>query len=312
MSRIQSAFLLIFLLFPGSRYAGALQEKPEIWEPGTKVYSYGAAINGSDSQPVESIIGEPVPHKVQQGETLLDIARRHHLGYLELIQANPGVDPWVPPVGLEIKVPSTWILPRPKAKGFVLNIPEMRLYYYLSDTEVMTFPLGIGMEGWDTPAGKYRIGEKRKNPIWYVPKSIQAEMDEPRSVIPPGPENPLGSYWMRLSHTSYGIHGTNNPWAVGRKVTHGCLRLYPEDIAFLYPRVSSNLPVEIMYKRAKVGFKEGQPYFQVYRYQNAEDGILLVELIQAVRDLELDVDLRRMRELLRGAQDGALIPVPLK
>ena len=175
----------------------------------------------------------------------------------------------------------------------------------------MTFPLGIGMEGWDTPAGKYWIGEKRENPFWYVPKSIQEEMEEPRHVIPPGPENPLGSHWMRLSKTAYGIHGTNNPWAVGRKVTHGCIRLYPEDIAFLFPRVSPNTPVEITYNYAKVGVKGGNPYFQIYRYRGTEDVVLFAELIKQVRKLGLSVDLRRMRNMLRDAEEGALIPVPL-
>ena len=306
------ASFLFVLLVLGAYHTEALQEKPEIWQPSTKVYKYSAPEDRVGAHQVETIIGAARTHKVQQGETLLDIARLHHLGYLELIQANPRVDPWVPPVGLAINIPSTWILPQQKTQGFVLNIPEMRLYYYISATEVMTFPLGIGMEGWDTPAGKYWIGEKRKAPVWYVPKSIQEEMEQPRRVIPPGPENPLGSHWMRLSATSYGIHGTNNPWAVGRKVTHGCIRLYPEDIAFLFPKVSSNTPVEIMYKRAKVGLREGKPYFQIYRYHNAEDGNLLIELIQAVRKLELSVDLRRMREMLRDAQEGALIPVPLQ
>lgn len=303
---------LIFLVVLGTYRTEALQEKPEIWPPNTKVYLYGPPGDGVDSGQAETIIGETVRHKVQEGETLLDIARLHHLGYHELIQANPGVDPWLPPVGLEINIPSTWILPQEKTRGFVLNIPEMRLYYYLSDSEVMTFPLGIGMEGWDTPAGKYWIGEKRENPFWFVPKSIQEEMEEPRKVIPPGPENPLGSHWMRLSKTSYGIHGTNNPWAVGRKVTHGCIRLYPEDIAFLFPRVSPNTPVEITYKHAKVGLKGGNPYFQIYRYGDTEDMVLFAELIKQVRKLGLSVDLRRMRNMLRDAEEGALIPVPLK
>jgi len=303
---------LIFLVVLGTYRTEALQEKPEIWSPNTKVYLYGPPGDGVDSGQAETIIGETVRHKVQEGETLLDIARLHHLGYHELIQANPGVDPWLPPVGLQINIPSTWILPQEKTRGFVLNIPEMRLYYYLTDSEVMTFPLGIGMEGWDTPAGKYWIGEKRENPFWFVPKSIQEEMEEPRKVIPPGPENPLGSHWMRLSKTSYGIHGTNNPWAVGRKVTHGCIRLYPEDIAFLFPLVSPNTPVEITYKHAKVGLKGGNPYFQIYRYGDTEDMVLFAELIKQVRKLGLSVDLRRMRNMLRDAEEGALIPVPLK
>ena len=314
MKVIGTLVIVLFLLLAlGAVRAEALQGKPEIWQPNTTVFQYGTPDDGVDSDPADTIIGEAVRHKVQDGETLLDIARLYHLGYHELIQANPGVDPWIPPVGLEINIPSTWILPRERHQGFVLNIPEMRLYYYLSDTQVMTFPLGIGMEGWDTPAGKYWIGEKRKNPFWYVPKSIQEEMEVPRKVIPPGPENPLGSHWMRLSKTSYGIHGTNNPWAVGRKVTHGCIRLYPEDIAFLFPRVTSNkTPVEIIYKHAKVGLKGGKPFFQIYRYQNTEDLVLFMELVSQVQKLGMSVDLRRMRSLLRDAEEGALIPVPLR
>ena len=191
----------------------------EEWGPNSEVYSYRPAVSEAEVDESETIIGETLKHRVNEGESLLDIARLYHLGYQELIRANPGVDPWLPPVGLEIHIPSTWILPRENHEGFVLNIPEMRLYYYLPNSQVMTFPLGIGVEGWDTPAGKYWIGEKRKDPVWYVPASIQEEMEVPRKVIPPGPENPLGSYWMRLSNTTYGIHGTNNPWAARKHRT---------------------------------------------------------------------------------------------
>lgn len=284
----------------------------EEWRPNTNVYAYHGSQNGAKTDQLrETIISQPLKHTVGVEESLLDIARHYHLGYRELIKANPGVDPWVPLVGLEINIPSRWILPKGERRGLVLNIPEMRVYYYLSDSEVMTFPLGIGMEGWDTPAGKFRIGEKRTDPVWYVPLSIQKEMEFPRAVVPPGPTNPLGRYWMRLSSTSYGIHGTNNAWAVGRFITHGCIRLYPEDIAFLFPRVARGTPVEIIYQYAKVGISGGKPYFQIYRHHERRDADLLAELIPQVRDLELDVDLRQMRNLLREAKEGALIPVPL-
>ncbi len=284
----------------------------EEWKPNAQVYSYGPMGGEMGRDEAETIIGEMRKHKVKEGESLLDIARLYHLGYQELIRANSGVDPWVPPVGLEINIPSAWIIPRESYQGFVLNIPEMRLYYYLPDSRIMTFPLGIGMEGWDTPAGKYWIGEKRKDPIWYVPASIQEEMEEPRKFIPAGPDNPLGSHWMRLSKTTYGIHGTNNPWAVGRYVTHGCIRLYPEDIAYLFPRVPTKTPVEIIYQHTQVGLKGGKAYFQVFRYRGMEDSALFMDLIRQVRKLKLAVNLRGMRELLRHAEDGALIPVPLQ
>ena len=283
------------------------------WRPNTRVFTYRVPTNGATAdQQRETIISQPLKHTVGEDESLLDIARHYHLGYRELIEANTGVDPWVPPVGLEINIPSRWILPDGRHRGLVLNIPEMRVYYYLSDSQVMTFPLGIGMEGWDTPAGKYQIGEKRTDPVWYVPLSIQREMEFPRKVVPPGPTNPLGRYWMRLSSTSYGIHGTNNPWAVGRFITHGCIRLYPEDIAYLFPRIARGTPVEVIYQYAKVGVSEGNGYFQVYRYHGREDADLLTELIRQVRDLGLDVDLSQMRNLLRDAKDGAIIPLPLE
>ncbi|MFQ5851721.1 MAG: L,D-transpeptidase family protein [Candidatus Binatia bacterium] len=283
------------------------------WRPSRRVYPYQLPSNGTgpDLQ-TKTIIGRALKHRVRTGESLLDIARHYHLGYKEIIQANPGVDPWVPPVGVKINIPSSWILPLGEDRGLVLNIPEMRLYYYLSDSQVMTFPLGIGMEGWDTPPGEYWIGEKRTNPVWYVPPSIQREMEVPRKVVPPGPDNPLGRHWMRLSNTPYGIHGTNNAWAVGRYVTHGCIRLYPEDIAYLFPRIAPMTPVKVIYQYAKVGIREDQAYFQVNRYQRRKDTDLLAELLRQVRGLGLAVDLRGMRNLLRKAQDGALIPVPLQ
>ncbi|HEX9880002.1 MAG TPA: L,D-transpeptidase family protein [Candidatus Binatia bacterium] len=289
---------------------GELQPKPEIWSPGTEVYAYGTAAIADATARAATIIGRAATHRVEPGESLLDVARRYHLGYQELIDANPEVDPWVPPVGMEIQIPSVWILPREKARGFVLNIPEMRLYYYLPDSKVMTFPLGVGMEGWDTPAGTYWIGEKRKDPVWYVPASIQHEMEQPRKAVPPGPDNPLGSYWMRLSKTTYGIHGTNNPWAVGRNVTHGCIRLYPEDIAYLFPRVPPKTPVEVVYQYTKVGFREGKAYFQVHRHRGKEDAALFMGLMQQVYRMKLAVDVRALRELVRTAPDGAIFLLP--
>ena len=201
------------------------------WEPGTTVFEYRESSEGGPDRSLDStIIGSPATHVAKFKDTLLDIARLNHLGYQELKRVNPGVDTWLPGDGTRVTIPAQWILPEAPREGLVLNIPEMRLYYYLPDSRVMTFPLGVGREGQETPAGGYRIGEKRTNPVWYVPVAIQAEMEHPRKTVPPGPNNPLGKYWMRLSHTTYGIHGTNNPWAIGRRVTHGCIRLYPEDI----------------------------------------------------------------------------------
>ena len=281
------------------------------WEPGTTVFEYReSSEDGPDPSLDSTIIGSPATHVAKFKDTLLDIARLNHLGYQELRQANPGVDPWLPGDGTRVTVPSRWILPEAPREGLVLNMPERRLYYYLPDSRVMTFPLGVGREGQETPAGGYRIGEKRTNPVWYVPVAIQAEMEHPRKTVPPGPNNPLGKYWMRLSHTTYGIHGTNNPWAIGRRVTHGCIRLYPEDIAFLYPRVPKDTPVRVTYQHAKVGVREGKAYFQIFRDGKAGDGELMAALIRQIRELNLDADLRKVRELLLELPDGAMTPLP--
>ncbi len=284
----------------------------ESWEPATTVFEYREPAGGATSQDaVSTIIGNHATYVAQRRDTLLDVARRNHLGYTELRLANPGVDPWLPGEGARIAVPSEWILPDAPRKGIVLNIPEMRLYYYLPDSKVMTFPLGVGVEGQHTPAGKYRIRQKRENPTWYVPVSIQKERGEDHpKVVPPGPDNPLGEYWMRLSHTSYGIHGTNNSWAIGRRVTHGCIRLYPEDIAYLYSLVPEGTPARVIYQHAKVGFRDGTAYFQVHRYGRATDSELMAILIRQVVKLKLDVDLRRLRELLIDLPDGAMTPLP--
>ena len=219
----------------------------------------------------------------------------------------------MPPVGLKLKIPSVWILPNTLSKrGIVLNIPEMRLYDYLSESQVMTFPVGIGMEGWEIPAGKYAVGEKRVDPVWHVPPSIQQEMETPVKVVPAGPDNPLGRYWMRLSATSFGIHGTNNPWAVGRRVTHGCIRLYPEDIAFLFSRVAPNTQVKIVYQYAKVGVRGGKAYFQVYRFNGeASNEDLFQQTLLQLHDLGFHVDVRALWHLLQKTPDGSLTPVPM-
>ena len=291
--------------------AFALPSMGSAWKPGATVFEYRESLEGDADRSLDSsIIGSPAIHVAEFEDTLLDIARLNHLGYQELKRANPGVDPWLPGKGTRVTLPTRWILPEAPREGLVLNIPEMRLYYYLPGSRVMTFPLGVGVEGQETPAGSYRIGQKRTNPVWYVPVAIQAEMEHPRKIVPPGPDNPLGKYWMRLSHTTYGIHGTNNPWAIGRRVTHGCIRLYPEDIAFLYPRVPKDTPVRVIYQHAKVGVREGKAYFQIYRDGVKVDAELMGDLMRQIANLNLRADLREVRRLLFDLPDGAMTPLP--
>ncbi len=168
--------LFLSMLFIGPAPALHAQE----WTPSATVYDVSVLQTKKPAVlSTRTIIGEEQEHTVTAGETLLDVAREYHLGYEELMNANPDVDPWVPAAGLKIKIPSVWILPNTPRRGLVVNIPEMRLYYYLSESKVMTFPLGIGTEGWEIPAGNYSIGEKRVDPVWHVPPSIQREMETP-------------------------------------------------------------------------------------------------------------------------------------
>ena len=194
-----------------------------------------------------TVIGSTKIIYADERDTLLDIARNHGFGYQDMKLANVNVDTWLPDDGQEVVLPSQFILPVASMDGIVLNVPEMRLYYYPPKEkgklqEVFTYPLGVGREGWNTPYIKTIIVEKKVNPNWYPPKSILKEHEEAGDPLPkivkPGPENPLGNYAMRLGRRDYLIHGTNKPNGIGMRISHGCIRLYPEDIKELFSKVS--------------------------------------------------------------------------
>jgi L,D-transpeptidase ErfK/SrfK len=219
------------------------------------------------------IVGRVQVAIARQGDSLPEIARRYDLGYEEIIAANPGVDPWRPGEGTPVVLPTAFILPAGAREGMVLNLASMRLFYYPKDaqgrvSEVITHPVGIGREGWRTPQGTTRIIQKTANPSWTVPASVRrehaADGDPLPAVVPPGPDNPLGQYAMRLSMPSYLIHGTNKPWGVGMRVSHGCIRLYPEDIARLFPQVPVGTPLRIINEPYVTGWRDGQLYLEAH------------------------------------------------
>jgi len=250
----------------------------------------GAAVDIS----VNTVIGACRDYIIKEKDTLLDIARNFDLGYRELVLVNPEIDPWVPPAGKRIKVPTCWVLPIFYKRGIVINIPELRLYLFLKEIQmVKTYPIGIGVLDRPTPFGDFRVVEKTKNPTWNIPPSLQEKYG--RRFIPPGPENPLGEYWLRLSNYDYGIHGTNSPWGIGRLVSHGCIRLYPEDIEELFSLVKLGTPVKIIYEPIKIGFKDGHIFIEVHPdiYKKIPDPLLYsVEKIFQYRVWEkIDFDL---------------------
>jgi L,D-transpeptidase ErfK/SrfK len=276
-------------------------------------------------QPGEDVVGKLGVLSARYDDTLSDIARRYDLGYDQIAHLNPNVDPWLPGNGTKILLPTAFVLPDAPRSGVVLNVPEMRLYYYPRSkagqvTQVLTYPVGIGREGWATPVGNTRIVAKVPNPSWTPPKSVRAEHaaegDPLPEVVPPGPDNPLGQYALRLALPGVLIHGTNKPYGTGMRVSHGCIRLYPEDIEQLFQRVPVNTPVHIVDQPYKAGWKDGVLYLeahapfqeQVEKPQSDTDSLLQHVLAAAVRGRTQTVDWDRARQV---AAEALGVPIPI-
>ena len=221
--------------------------------------------------PEQSVVGVPQIVLARGEDTLSDLARAYGLGYDELIAANPDVDPWLPGDGTPVLLPTQYVLPDVPREGMILNIASKRLFYYPRMPEgqaqiVKTYPIGIGRVGWETPLGNTTVTAKAKDPHWFVPLSVRrehAELGDPLpSVVPPGPDNPLGHRVLKLEMPGYLIHGTNQPFGVGMRVSHGCVRLYPENIEFLYELVEIGEPVAIINEPFLLGELDGEWYFE--------------------------------------------------
>ena len=222
----------------------------------------------------DNIVGGLATVTVRQEETLLDIGRRHDLGYDQISIANPGVDPWLPKGGTRILLPTEYVLPDAPRQGIVINVAAMRLFYYPParpgvPPEVVTYPIGIGREGWRTPVGQASVTGKIKDPSWTPPASIREEHagngDPLPAVVPAGPDNPLGQYALRLTLPGYLIHGSNKPWGVGMRVSHGCIRLYPEDISRLFADIPVGTSVRIVNQPWLFGHRQGVYYLQAFQ-----------------------------------------------
>ncbi len=224
----------------------------------------------SESYPydkVREVIGSIGTYTVRNSESLYEIARTYKTGFNEIVAANPGVDHYVPGRGTTLVLPTAWILPdAARTPGIVINLSEMRLYYFFirnGRSLVKTYPVGIGDEGTDTPLGTFTVIEKIAHPSWYVPASIRREKPELPAVVPPGPDNPMGSHALRLSKRTILIHGTDVPWGIGRRVSHGCIRLYPEDIVELYRLVPRSTRVTIVRQPVRIGVSGGRVYIDM-------------------------------------------------
>jgi L,D-transpeptidase ErfK/SrfK len=206
--------------------------------------------------------------------TLADVARNHNLGHEEIRIANPTVDFWLLPPGQKVVLPKLHILPSARREGIVLNVPEMRLYYFPKacaadkECEVATYPVAIGRMDWKTPLGTARVTSKVADPAWRPPKSIREEAAADGrplpAVVPPGPDNPMGAYALYLNLPGYRIHGTNRPYGVGMRATHGCVRMYPEDIEVMFKEVPVGTPVQIVSQPVKFGWEGDTLYMEVH------------------------------------------------
>lgn len=221
----------------------------------------------------DSLIGSP-PYEVKyvsakEEDTLIDIAVNFKLGQDEIVLANPYVDRWLPKQGTQVRIPSSFLLPDAPRQGIVINLPEMRIYYFPDAGRVITYAIGIGREDdWKTPLGKTHIAGKTENPSWTPPPSIIAEHLADGDVLdpyyPPGPDNPLGLFAFRLGLPGYLIHSTNRVNGVGMRVSHGCIRMYPDDIAQFFPMVKTGTQVNIVNQPLKVGWYHDTLYLEAY------------------------------------------------
>jgi L,D-transpeptidase ErfK/SrfK len=275
------------------------------------------------------VVGYVQKTVVGKEDTLPDIARRFDVGYEEILLANPGVDPWLPGVGREVVVPTQFILPAAPHDGVVVDVAAMRIFYYPPHKKgeqqiVYTHPIGIGRVGWRTPEGTTKIVSRTKDPVWVVPKSVRDEHAEDGeklpAIVPAGPDNPLGQYMFRLSWPSYLIHGTNKPYGVGMRSSHGCMRLYPEDIAVFFSLIPIGTKVTVVNQPYLFGWRDGTLYFQAYAVMEDDSRDwsknrkrLLAHLLnpkvrKEVSEQNDDIDWQRVGDL---AHEPRAVPVPI-
>jgi L,D-transpeptidase ErfK/SrfK len=281
------------------------------------------------TNPADMVVGADQTIMTVYEDTLYDLARTYSLGSEELIRVNPSVDPWLPGAGKELTIPGRHILPTGPHEGIVVNLPEHRLYYYPKPVrgkpqEVITYPVSIGKMDWRTPLGLTHVIAKQKDPIWFPPESVRKEHaaagDPLPASVPPGPDNPLGAYAMRLAAGggTYLIHGTNNPIAVGLAVTHGCIRMYPNDVAALFPMIPVGTAVRLVNEPVKVAWVDGELLLEAHPPVDAEgqsfepDVDQFAELLRtAVGDSTVAIHWDYAREVLQKA-DGVLATVGLE
>ena len=257
-----------------------------------------------------AVIGQPANELVVEDDTVLDVAYRHRLGFDRVARANAQVSVWIPEPGTVVRLPTEHVLPEPPWTGLVINIPEMQLYDFTVDGPPEVFAIAIGDEMDPSMIGAFRVGAKRANPAWHVPKSILAEKPELPAVVPPGPDNPLGPFWMTIGSSTYGIHGTNNEWSIGREATHGCIRLYNDEIERLFARVKERTPLRLVYETVKLGQRGSTVYVESHPDLYRREPAAVETALEKVRALGLGAEFDE-QALRRAVTEARGIPVPI-
>ncbi|MEM9783740.1 MAG: L,D-transpeptidase family protein [Pseudomonadota bacterium] len=270
----------------------------------------GARATGAEP---DDLIGQAAVYTARHEDSLPQLARELGVGFVALMAANPGIDPWLPGEGREMLVPRAHLLPEGARRGIVINLAELRLYHFRRDGSVATYPVGIGRDYWETPRLNTKITRKRRNPTWVPPASIRAEKPDLPASVGPGPDNPLGDFALNLGYDAYVIHGTNKPLGVGRRVSHGCIRLYPEDIAALFEEVGTGVPVQIVDQEIKLGWSGGALWIEAHPGQSYADAVeageqpdyyvdlpgLMIRLAEMPGAAELELDWDLIERVLR-------------
>ncbi len=227
------------------------------------IYLFGISVANADYQ--KNYIGDMETYIAVYEDTLVHLARKHNLGFVEIRAANPTLDPWIPGEGAKVILPKRHLLPDAPREGLVINLPEMRIYGFLDgDKPPFSYPLGIGREGLGTPLGKTKIVRKKENPVWRPTPRMREEDPTLPAVVPPGPDNPLGTHALYLGWPTYAIHGTTRPYGIGRRVSSGCIRLYPENIVELFEKVPVGTKVNVINQPIKVGWIGNELYLEAH------------------------------------------------
>lgn len=271
----------------------------------------------------EDVVGQIQVIKAKYEDTFAAIGETNDLGYLELVAANPGVDPWLPGEGTDIILPTRFILPPGPREGIVINVAEYRMYYYPAGKNVVhTYPLGIGREGWGSPIGNTRISALTSNPAWYPPKSIReehaADGDPLPTVVPPGPNNPLGPFKMSLAMPGYLIHGSNKKFGIGMRVSHGCFRMLNHNVLELSKMVKVGTPVRVIDEPYKFGVSGGKVYLEAHAPLEGDEkkltlmdkhAVVINTLLKRDEDARtLHLDWEMIRNIVAG-EDGLPIEI---